>query len=46
MTIISNILLSKAESILSICLEDVLLLVKVCSSYIILSIYLLDIKGC
>jgi hypothetical protein len=41
----SNILLSKAEFILGIYLRDAWLLVNTRSSYIILSIYLLDAKG-
>jgi hypothetical protein len=41
----SNILLSKAKSILGICLEDILLFDNTSSSYIILSICLLNIKG-
>jgi hypothetical protein len=41
----SNVLLSKAKSMLGICLRNTWLLVNAYSFYIILSIYLLDIKG-
>jgi hypothetical protein len=42
---VSNVLLSKAESILGICLGDAWLLVNAYPFYIILSICLLDAKG-
>jgi hypothetical protein len=44
--IVSNVSLSKAKSMLGICLGDAWLSVNARPSYIILSICLLDAKGC